>query len=53
MTTNTVSVQKQREELRLIVSSATVDAEDFQKFFGPKSAIMSIAGRMFPVGRYC
>jgi len=43
------NVQKQREELRLIVSSATVDAEDFQKFFGPKSAIMSIAGRMFPV----
>eukprot|EP01125_Pyxidicula_operculata_P020975 TRINITY_DN78_c0_g1_i1.p1 TRINITY_DN78_c0_g1~~TRINITY_DN78_c0_g1_i1.p1 ORF type:complete len:703 (+),score=140.58 TRINITY_DN78_c0_g1_i1:69-2177(+) len=52
-------VQRKRPELRIIVSSATVDAEEFKHFFnGPNLvnpnikdsvAIMSVPGRLFPV----
>jgi len=47
---------KRRKELRVIVSSATLDAEDVRRFFSSKdhgnhenTTIMSIEGRMFPV----
>jgi ATP-dependent RNA helicase DDX35 len=40
-------VLKRRPELRVIVSSATIEAESFQQFFG--GHIVSLEGRMFPV----
>ncbi|UZJ54592.1 hypothetical protein CBS101457_003912 [Exobasidium rhododendri] len=46
-------IQKKRPELRIIISSATIDADAFLKFFetGEKdaAAIMSLEGRTFPV----
>lgn len=50
-------IQKKRPDLRIIVSSATMDAEMFRDFFdqsesGSKkstAAILSVEGRMFPV----
>lgn len=56
-------IRKRRSDLRLIISSATLDAEDFLKFFtggvpedsefsGPGGSIgriISIEGRMYPV----
>ncbi len=52
-------VQKKRKDLRLIVSSATLDAEAMKDFFEANTtndptldtaAILSIEGRTFPVG---
>lgn len=43
---------RKRESLRLIISSATLDAESFRDYFNSSdldSAIMSLEGRMFPV----
>ncbi|KAK9767329.1 hypothetical protein K7432_002950 [Basidiobolus ranarum] len=51
-------IQKKRPELRVIISSATVDAQAFHEFFNENetnelekdtSAIISLEGRMFPV----
>lgn len=51
-------IQKKRPDLRLIISSATMDAESFKNFFNHNStrdkskdtsAIMSITGRTYPV----
>ncbi|GBB97167.1 hypothetical protein RclHR1_02930016 [Rhizophagus clarus] len=51
-------IQKKRPELRLIISSATLDAEAFYEFFNTNTAndsskdnvsIISLEGRMFPV----
>ncbi|KAK9456427.1 P-loop containing nucleoside triphosphate hydrolase protein [Dipodascopsis uninucleata] len=43
-------VLKKRADLRVIVSSATLQAEEFVDFFGRDSTeIISIEGRMFPV----
>jgi len=51
-------ILKKRDELRLIVSSATLNAEEFQAFFNfnnstdsslDTSVIMTVEGRMFPV----
>lgn len=38
----------QRPELRLLISSATLDVSHFQQFY-PDSVALSIPGRMFPV----
>lgn len=52
-------VQRKRKDLRLIVSSATLDAEEMKDFFETNTtkdstqdtaAIISIEGRTFPVG---
>uniref|UniRef100_A0A7S2ESN9 RNA helicase n=1 Tax=Trieres chinensis TaxID=1514140 RepID=A0A7S2ESN9_TRICV len=40
-----------REDMRLIISSATLDAEKFSKYFDDASIFM-IPGRMFPVDIY-
>ena len=40
---------KKRPELRIVVSSATLDADDFQRYFGDKSIILPVEGRMYPV----
>jgi ATP-dependent RNA helicase DDX35 len=56
-------VQKKRRDLRVIVSSATVDAEEFKEFFTTSNnwvnpslkenvAILSIEGRQYPVDIY-
>ncbi|KAI8068866.1 P-loop containing nucleoside triphosphate hydrolase protein [Thamnidium elegans] len=51
-------IQKKRSDLRVIISSATMDAEQFYKFFNHNSSrdktkdtatIISLEGRMFPV----
>lgn len=54
-------IMKKRPELRIIVSSATLQAEQFLQFFtgvaedeqgqskGPKGTIISLEGRMYPV----
>lgn len=47
-------IRKRRSDLRIIVSSATLQAEDFANFFAPDqddsiARIVSIEGRMFPV----
>lgn len=50
---------KKRQDLKIIISSATMDAEDFKSYFGMDETgyldesivtIMSIEGRMHPVG---
>ncbi|KAJ2780458.1 hypothetical protein H4R18_003440 [Coemansia javaensis] len=42
--------RKRRNDLRVVVSSATLDAERFRAFFGEEdSAIVSIAGQLHPV----
>lgn len=41
-------VSGKRNDLRLIISSATLDAEKFSKYFY-NAAVFEIAGRMFPV----
>lgn len=52
-------VQRKRKDLRLVVSSATLDAEEMKQFFETNTtddtnqdtaAIISIEGRTFPVG---
>ncbi|KAL3916155.1 MAG: hypothetical protein SGILL_005309 [Bacillariaceae sp.] len=40
-----------RQDLKLIISSATMDAEKFSKYFDDASIFM-IPGRMFPVDIY-
>ncbi|KAK9469952.1 P-loop containing nucleoside triphosphate hydrolase protein [Lipomyces arxii] len=42
-------VVKRRKDLRVIISSATLQAEEFAQYFGDKSRIISIEGKMFPV----
>eukprot|EP01126_Amoeba_proteus_P055072 TRINITY_DN6810_c0_g1_i5.p1 TRINITY_DN6810_c0_g1~~TRINITY_DN6810_c0_g1_i5.p1 ORF type:complete len:531 (+),score=94.48 TRINITY_DN6810_c0_g1_i5:246-1838(+) len=52
-------VQRKRKDLRVIISSATVDALEFKEFFNTKNeinttlkdsvALMSVDGRQFPV----
>lgn len=51
-------IQKKRPELRVIISSATMDAEQFYGFFNTNTtrdsskdtaSIISLEGRMFPV----
>jgi ATP-dependent RNA helicase DDX35 len=51
-------IQKKRPELRVIISSATMDAEHFYRFFNTNTTkdiskdtatIISLEGRMFPV----
>lgn len=42
-------IMRRRPELRVIVSSATIDAEAFRSFFGEQTAIVSLHGRSFPV----
>ncbi|XP_013417202.1 probable ATP-dependent RNA helicase DHX35 [Lingula anatina] len=51
-------IQKKRKDLRLIVASATMDAEEFKDFFNTNetgdsrndtAAVLSVEGRMFPV----
>ena len=42
------SLLKTRKELRLVVTSATIDVEEFSSFFGD-APIVSIEGRTFPV----
>lgn len=51
-------IQRRRKDLRLIISSATLDAEIFKRYFNANktsdpskdtAAIMSIEGRTFPV----
>ncbi|KAJ2161734.1 hypothetical protein GGF46_001238 [Coemansia sp. RSA 552] len=42
--------RKRKNDLRIIVSSATLDAERFRDFFGKnESVILAIAGQQFPV----
>lgn len=54
-------IQKKRPELKIIISSATLDAEAFRNFFNSNNtndtsldtaSILSIEGRMFPVDVY-
>nr|KAG5698411.1 hypothetical protein BaRGS_006606 [Batillaria attramentaria] len=40
---------KKRPELRVIITSATIDPEVFVKFFGGNCPVMKISGRTFPV----
>ncbi|KAJ2077180.1 hypothetical protein H4R24_005281 [Coemansia sp. RSA 988] len=43
-------LHKRKADLRVIISSATLDAEAFRSFFGKdRSIIMSISGQPFPV----
>lgn len=53
-----VRIQKKRPELRVIISSATLDADQFYKFFNTNTTkdrskdtatIISLEGRMYPV----
>ena len=53
---NPSRIRRKRPELRLIISSATIDAEAFLSYFNshtesntPEAAILSVEGRMFPV----
>lgn len=45
-------VLRKRKDLRLILSSATLDAESFEKYFGRGTAIMSVEQvlKYFPLG---
>lgn len=56
LTVTPYRIRRKRPELRLIISSATIDAEAFQAYFNahtvdgnPEAAILSVEGRMFPV----
>lgn len=58
MLTNECRILKKRKDLRVIVASATIDAEDMKDFFNTNNTndpekdnvfIMSIEGRNFPV----
>lgn len=49
-------IRRKRPELRLIISSATIDADAFLSYFNsntgsdePEASIMSVEGRMYPV----
>lgn len=54
-------IMKKRESLKIIISSATIDAEFFHKYFNVKKAddtkknssvILSVEGRMYPVDHF-
>ncbi|ORX41484.1 hypothetical protein BCR36DRAFT_180815 [Piromyces finnis] len=45
------AIQKKRDDLKIIVMSATLDAEKFSEYFDD-AKIMYIAGRQFPVKLY-
>ncbi|KAL6598776.1 P-loop containing nucleoside triphosphate hydrolase protein [Neocallimastix sp. 'constans'] len=45
------SIQRKRDDLKIIVMSATLDAEKFSEYFD-NAKIMYIAGRQFPVKLY-
>lgn len=38
-----------RKDLKVIVMSATLDAEQFREYFGADAPLMKVPGRMFPV----
>lgn len=42
-------ILKKRPELRILISSATIEAEKFASFFQQESVILAIPGRQFPV----
>ncbi|KAK9484187.1 P-loop containing nucleoside triphosphate hydrolase protein [Lipomyces starkeyi] len=42
-------VIRKRNDLRLIISSATLQAEEFVNYFGPDTKVISIEGKSFPV----
>ncbi|KAJ8099316.1 P-loop containing nucleoside triphosphate hydrolase protein [Lipomyces tetrasporus] len=42
-------VIRKRKDLRLIISSATLQAEEFANYFGSDTKIVSIEGKMYPV----
>ncbi len=44
-------LKQRRPELKIIISSATLDAENFSEFFD-KAPIMTIEGRTFPVDNF-
>jgi ATP-dependent helicase HrpA len=44
-------LKQRRPELKIIISSATLDAENFSEFFD-KAPILTIEGRTFPVDNY-
>ena len=39
----------QRPDLRVIITSATIDPQQFTEYFGPQCPILRVSGRMFPV----
>lgn len=45
-------ILKKRPELRILISSATIEAEKFATFFQPESVILAIPGRQYPVDVY-
>lgn len=45
-------VVSRRNDLKLIVTSATMDAEKFSNFFGGHTPTFQIPGRTFPVELY-
>ena len=45
-------VLSRRRDLRLVVTSATLNAEKFSSFFGGAAPIFRIPGRTFPVEKY-
>ena len=45
-------VISRRSDLKLIVTSATMDAEKFATFFGGNTPVFTIPGRTFPVETY-
>lgn len=50
-------ILKKRDSLKIIISSATIDAEFFQKFFTMKTntnsaVILSVEGKMYPVDSF-
>ncbi|KAK9460378.1 P-loop containing nucleoside triphosphate hydrolase protein [Lipomyces oligophaga] len=42
-------VLKKRRDLRLIIASATLQAEEFVSYFEPAAKCMSIEGKLFPI----
>ena len=45
-------VAEKRRDLKLIVTSATLNAEKFADFFGGRAPVFRIPGRTFPVEKY-
>lgn len=39
----------ERPDLRVIITSATIDPQQFTEYFGPHCPILRVSGRMFPV----
>ncbi len=42
-------IKRKRPDLKVVVSSATIDAEAISSFFKESVAVFGIAGRMYPV----